>query len=252
MMEKDKLRKADLFSGGIIFLVGGFIVSQALGMPMTDSWGGVQNVWYVSPAMFPLFVGGMIMLLGGSLVRIAIKSVGIKAAGQVLGLIFSPAIKDILTQRSNIRFLAILTLFLSYVFLMLPRIDFFLATILFLAAFISMFHFDDHGVLIKLFRFYLIQMAVILIFLILIPAENALINYPGDWLLLILIPVFALYAGRLARHDDTMRKKYRLVLFLAFAAPILIGGIFKYLLLVPMPFEGLVVELMDTIWYFEF
>ena len=33
--------------------------------------------------------------------------------------------------------------------------------------------------------------------------------------------------------------------------PLLIGMIFKYFLLVPMPFEGLIVELLDLIWYVE-
>ena len=69
MIEKDKLRKADVYSGAIIFLFGLWVVLQALKMPMKDSWGGVQNVWYVSPALFPLFVGSMIMLLGALLVR---------------------------------------------------------------------------------------------------------------------------------------------------------------------------------------
>jgi hypothetical protein len=53
MMEKEKLRKADIFSGGIISLFGLWVISQALKMPMKDSWGGVQNVWFVSPALFP-------------------------------------------------------------------------------------------------------------------------------------------------------------------------------------------------------
>jgi len=58
MLEKEQLRKADIFSGLAIFLFGLFIVLMASEMPMKDSWGGVQNVWYVSPALFPLFVAG--------------------------------------------------------------------------------------------------------------------------------------------------------------------------------------------------
>jgi hypothetical protein len=58
MLEIEKLRKADIFSGVIISLFGLWVVGQALKMPMKDSWGGVQNVWFVSPALFPLFVGG--------------------------------------------------------------------------------------------------------------------------------------------------------------------------------------------------
>ena len=74
MMEKDKLRRADMFSGSLICLLGLWIISQALKMPMKDSWGGVQNVWFVSPAIFPLFVGAMITLLGAMLIRTARSS----------------------------------------------------------------------------------------------------------------------------------------------------------------------------------
>ena len=75
MLEKEKLRKADVYSGIIIFLFGAWVVWQATKMPMKDSWGGVQNVWFVSPALFPLFVGGMIMLLGLLLVYNTINSI---------------------------------------------------------------------------------------------------------------------------------------------------------------------------------
>ena len=54
MLEKENLRKADVYSGAIICLFGLWIILQALKMPMKDSWGGVQNVWYVSPGIFPL------------------------------------------------------------------------------------------------------------------------------------------------------------------------------------------------------
>ena len=84
MLEKDKLRKADVYSGIVIFLFGAWIVWQASKMPMKDSWGGVQNVWFVSPALFPLFIGGMIMLLGLLLSRTALKAIGMKAFGNTL------------------------------------------------------------------------------------------------------------------------------------------------------------------------
>ena len=76
MLEKEKLRKADIFSGSIIFFFGLWIVLQAVKMPMKDSWGGVQNVWYVSPALFPLLVGAMIALLAVTVVLV-IRVVGL-------------------------------------------------------------------------------------------------------------------------------------------------------------------------------
>ena len=40
------------------------------------------------------------------------------------------------------------------------------------------------------------------------------------------------------------------ILFIA--APFIVGLIFKYFLLVPMPAEGMVVKFLDYIWYLEF
>ena len=89
MLEKDKLRKADIYSGAVISLFGLWIILQAVKMPMKDSWGGVQNVWYVSPAIFPLFVGCIIMLLGALLCRTALKMVGFKVFGQTVQWLMS-------------------------------------------------------------------------------------------------------------------------------------------------------------------
>jgi hypothetical protein len=153
MLEKEKLRKADVYSGIIIFLFGAWIVWQASKMPMKDSWGGVQNVWFVSPALFPLFVGGMIMLLGLLLVRTALKTIGLKAFGNTLQWLFSKELFQFLNSMSNLRFYAIATLFLALVYLYIPRIDFFLSAILFLNVFILMFYFDEAELLKKLFFF---------------------------------------------------------------------------------------------------
>ncbi|MGD9136340.1 MAG: hypothetical protein PVH42_06245, partial [Desulfobacterales bacterium] len=133
MLEKEKLRKADVYSGGAIFLFGLWIVLQALKMPMKDSWGGVQNVWYVSPAIFPLFVGCMIMLLGGLLCRTALKRIGFKAFTETVRWLSSKALLQFLNTVTNLRFYSIVVLFLSFVYLNIPRIDFFLSAVLFLS-----------------------------------------------------------------------------------------------------------------------
>ena len=117
MLEKEKLRKADVYSGIVIFLFGAWIVWQASKMPMKDSWGGVQNVWFVSPALFPLFVGAMIMLLGLLLVRTALKTIGLKAFGDTLQWLFSKNLLQFLNTVSILRFYAIAVLFLAFVFL---------------------------------------------------------------------------------------------------------------------------------------
>jgi len=254
MLEKDKLRKADIFSGAVICLFGLWVVSRALQMPMKDSWGGVQNVWYVSPALFPLIVGGMISILGILLIRTAFKSVGREALLQSLHWLASAQLLRFLKKPAEIRFYAMAVLFFSFVFLNLPRTDFLLSSVLFLAVFISMFHFDDDRLLLALFGFYLAGTAFFLLYFVLgLPGLLAsAVAYPSDWLIVAFIASYQAYAWRRVRRDPALRRKYRHSLILAVVPPFVICPIFKYFLLVPMPTEGLVTAAMDAIWYWDF
>ncbi|NNL78791.1 MAG: hypothetical protein HKO68_20865 [Desulfobacterales bacterium] len=254
MMDKDKLRKADIFSGSIMFLFGIWIISQALKMPMKDSWGGVQNVWFVSPALFPLFVGAMIMLLGALLVRTAVKEVGFKEVKAVTRWLTSSELALFLKIPSNIRVYAITVLFFSLVYLNISRIDFFLCSVLFLVAFISMFYFDDDTLLKRMLYFYLAGTVFFMVYFALkLPAVfKPIVAFPNDWLILAFIISYCIYTWTLIRNIPALRKKYRTSLILAITTPFLIGSIFKYLLLVPMPTEGLIVAVLDAIRYLEF
>jgi hypothetical protein len=254
MMDKEKLRKADIFSGGIIMLFGLWIVSQALQMPMKDSYGGVQNVWYVSPALLPLFVGAIIALLGGLLIRTALKTVGLRGLQETLGWLASRDLARYLATPALFRFYAMIVLFFSFVFLQIPRIDFFLCSVLFLVVFITMFYFDEDTLLKKLLAVYLAGAFVLFGFFAFGGAAllETSLPYAGDWLTLIFIIFYCLYAWVLIRRIPALRKKYRTALILALAAPFTIGPIFKYFLLVPMPKEGMVVALLDAIRYWDF
>ena len=254
MMEKDKLRKADVYSGIAFFLFGAWIVRQATKMPMKDSWGGVQNVWFVSPALFPLFIGAMIMLLGLLLSRTALKTIGIKAFGNTLHWLLSRNLFQFLNSMSVLRFYAMAVLFLSFIFLNIPRIDFFLSAVLFLSAFITMFYFAEAALLKKLFFFYLAGTTFFIAYFA-TPLDAFLgqvLPFAKDILALAFILSYCLYAWKLIRDNPAWRRKFRVGLIVAVVAPFVICPIFKYFLLVPMPTEGLVVVLLDAIWYFEF
>jgi len=254
MLEKEKLRKADIYSGLVIFLFGLFMVLMASRMPMKDSWGGVQNVWYVSPALFPLFVGGVIMLLGALLTRTALKIVGIKAFGETVRWFASKDLFQFLISDSVIRFYAIAVLFLSLVYITIPRIDFFLSATLYLTVFITMFYFDDDQLLKKLFYFYLAGVGVLIGYFAsgLNAALSRFVPFAGDVLALCFILAYCIYAWTLIRSRQSLRKKYRTGLIVAVAAPFVVCPIFKYFLLVPMPTEGMIVAVLDYFWYFEF
>lgn len=251
MMEKDKLRKADGFSGGIIVLFGLWVISQALKMPMKGSWGGVQNVWFVSPALFPLFVGAMILLLGVLLIRNAVKTVGLKEFGRLFRRLMGPDLMPILKSAENRRFYATVILFFSYVYLEIPRVDFFICSVLFLVVFITMFYFDDDALLKKMLYFYLGGTVLfILYFSFGLPAVvEPVLPHAGDWLTLAFLFAYCIFTWKLVHARPELRKKYFVCLIVALATPFLIGPIFKYFLLVPMPKEGLVVTVMDDLWY---
>ena len=152
------------------------------------------------------------------------------------------------------RFHAIVVLLFSFVFLNIPRIDFFLCAVLFLSAFITMFYLDDPVLLIKMLRVYLAGTALLILWFML-GIQSVLesrLPYPSDWLALIFIIVYCVTVFRMICTNTILRKKYRTGLILAVVAPFTIGPIFKYFLLVPMPTEGLIVALMDAVWYWDF
>ena len=248
------MRKADIYSGAAICLLGLWIILQAVKMPMKDSWGGVQNVWYVSPAIFPLLVGSMIMLLGALLCRTALKMVGFKAFGETVRWLLSKALLQFLNATPNLRFYTVVVLFLSFVFLTIPRIDFFISAVLFLVVFITSFYFDDAMLLKKLFFFYLAGIIVLILYFAfgLNDPLGRIVPFPADILTICFIVSYSVYAWKLIRRNPMLRKKYRTAMIIAFVSPFIVGVIFKYFLLVLMPYEGLVVAVMDYFWYFEF
>ncbi len=254
MLPTEKLRRADIFSGVVISLFGLWVISQALKMPMKDSWGGVQNVWFVSPALFPLFVGLVIVLLGIGLTVNALRIVGLSGLTDTLAWLKSAQLVSFLKSEPMMRFHAIVVLLFSFVFLNIPRIDFFLGSVLFLTAFISMFYLDDPRLLLKMLRVYSAGTIVLIIWFALgIPtALETSWPYSSDWLTLAFILAYSVYVFRLTRGDRLLRKKYRTGLILSVAAPFTIGPVFKYFLLVPMPTEGLIVVVMDAIRYWDF
>lgn len=253
-MDKEKLRKADLVSSILFFIFGFWIILQATEMPMTDSWGGVQNVWYVSPALFPLFVGGALMLLSLILFRTAVGALGMHKAQKAVGDLFAAARGGNIASTGNIRFLAILVLFFSYVYLNIPRMDFFIASILFLLAFILMFYSEDTAILSRLLVWYSVGSLGILAHH-LFGFHRALqesLPHSTDMLGIALTAAMAMCGFDLMRGDPQQKKRYRTAVLVAVLTPFIIGPIFKYFLLVPLPCEGLIVEFMDMLWYGEF
>ena len=252
MIEIEKLRKADIFSGTAILCLGIFAVYQAFQMPMKDSYAGVQNVWYVSPALFPLLIGSILALLGLMLIRTALKEVGKKGLLSVFEYFGSSSFREFLKQPVTIRFYGIVLNLFVFVFVLIPHIDFFLAAIIFLLVFFFMFYCGNDEGLVGLILKILIGAIILslLVFTGLAEKLDTYIFYSADFLVIIFTFWLIFHYWNIVKGTELVRK-YKLSLLIGFIAPFTIGIIFKYFLLVPMPYEGLVVSLLDAIWYAE-
>lgn len=254
MLEKEQLRKADIFTGLLFFFFGLFVVSQALQMPMKDSWGGVQNVWYVSPALFPLFVGGIIALLGLILTGKGVREVGLKTMILALQTLTGKQGTRFFLKEAMFRFYSICILFIFYVYMNLPRVDFILSSQLFLIVFITIFYFDKSSLLKKLLGFYLALSLSMLVFFIAGGEQllTSISKHIPDYLTLLGIIGYISYCSFLVRGEIELVRRFKISLIVALISPFILALVFKYFLLVPLVHEGLVIGLMDSVRYMEF
>lgn len=251
MLSKEKLRKADVFTACLVILLGVWISLEALEMPMKESYGGVQNVWYVSPAIFPLIIGSMLTLLGILLLVIAVKSLG---SGNTLRL-FKNTLSRVFSRHkltlSTARFLSIVGCFVFFIFMNVPRVDFIICSILFLFVFIQSFYPDEERYLIRISTLYFIGSLAFAAYFGYGIAESlqSSYRYINDILTIVFILVMVVYTFRLFKGEAELYRKFKIGLLVSFIVPLLVGPIFKYRLLIPLPYEGLTAEFMDYLVY---
>jgi hypothetical protein len=245
-MEKVEMRKKDFITSVILIAFGIFmILYSVVEIPMKDSFGGVMNVWYVSPGLFPICIGVLIIIMGIILCHRAVKDGGAKKFFEDL----SHQKKD--SSGKTLRFLGILLVILAYVYLYIPRIDYFLSTVLCLMVFISLFYLDRPGFLKRFFTFYL---SGCLLFLILFLAGidkqlNERFLYFMDLLVFLFFLSCFTYCRILIGGDGVLKRKLRMTLIMSIVPSLVLIPSFKYFLLVPLPVEGGFIELMNIIRY---
>jgi len=245
-MEKVELRKKDFVTSLILMAFGIFMILYTLvEIPMKDSWGGVMNVWFVSPGLFPVWIGGLIILMGIVLCNRSIKDGGAKKFFHDL----SHREKE--SSGKTLRFLGILLVIVAYVYLYIPRIDYFLSTMLCLLVFISLFYLDRPGLLKRFFTFYLAGCLLFLIvFLVGIDKPlNERFLYFMDLLVFLFFLAYFTYCRILIRGDGILKKRLRITLIMSIVPSLVLIPSFKYFLLVPLPVEGGFIELMNIVRY---
>jgi len=217
-MKKKELRKADFITSVLLLLFSVWIIMETLKMPMKDTFGGVQNVWYVSPALFPLIISIFIMVLGAVLLIHSIKTGGAKYFLDN----FSIGYRGI--SEKNIRFISILLALLSFVYLNVPRIDFFISIILFLTFFISVFYFDDKDLLKKLTLFYFTGSIIFIILFVFGISKilNSYYKYFIDILVLFFYISYIIYNWIKVKNNRIYKKRLIVSLIVALIVPPLV------------------------------
>lgn len=245
MMETQKLRRADFVTSIIMMLAAVAILIMTFQMPMRDTYGGVRNVWYVSPALLPLIVGFGILILSVVLLFNSIRTGG--AADCIAGL----KTMTVRIDDANQRFIGILLALGTFVYLYIPRVDFFLSIMLFLAYFVPAYYYDELSDLRKLSVLY---GAIATVFLVLFATGIAdRINdgfaFATDVIALVGTIVLLVSARRLAGSDRERVRKFRLSLIVTIVTPLFLTPVFRFLLFVRLPHEGGIVQLLQLIWY---
>ncbi|MGL1893907.1 MAG: tripartite tricarboxylate transporter TctB family protein [Spirochaetaceae bacterium] len=245
-MEEKKLRQYDFVTAIGLILFSFWELAEALKMPMKESYGGVQNDWYVSPALLPLFIGLGILLLGTLLLVNAIKSGGAKS--------FIDAAKASsnmkLTVETKRVFTTVLALF-TFIFLLIPNVDFFLSIILFLFVICSAFLPDEEEYR-KIINGQLIIAAIVLSVIAFTGVGDLLrgvFKYTLDILALLFIIYINIYSRIKAKGFNFSAKILRKITIISIIVPLILCPLFRYFLLVPLPVEGGIIKLMNLLYY---
>lgn len=237
-----RLRKADVWTGLVLAVVAIAMVAGALTFPLAGTYAGVRNVWYVSPALFPLIVGGLMLALSLGLVTRALREYRAIAPGCRVFRIEAGAI-----GREGANALLIAALLTFYIVGLVPRVDFVVATTLLLIVFIGTYVIAStvgRGVLVAC-----LGGAGVMAFAVALagawPAPRSSAQHIADGVVAVVVLLSALGLAVFARGKE--RRRLVPVIGTSIGTAVVLSAVFKYGLLVPLPREGLGVALMDGV-----
>ncbi len=245
-MEDKKLRQYDFVTALVLILFSIWELLATMQMPMKESYGGVQNSWYVSPALLPLIVGLGILVLGTVLLINSIVTGGAKS--------FIESIKNsskmVITEETKRIFTVLLALF-SFIFILIPNIDFYLSINMFLLFITVAFYPDVEEYRKKITGQYFIASIVlaVIVFSPLGGIIKGVLKYNLDILVLLYIIYFNINSRILAKKYEIPAKSFRALTLVSIIVPLILCPLFRYFLLVPLPVEGGIIKLMNLLYY---
>ena len=237
-MDVTAMRKADLRMGILLFLFGTAVLIGATDFPLTDSYAGVRNVWYVSPALLPLIVSGLILILSLALIANALVTIGWAGAGES----FRIGSLDLTDRR--LRFALIIAVIVTYVYVAIPGVDFLIASTTTLLSLIGGFWFGGRRP-VALMLVLVVLAALVQIVLAAVAGSGPLLDSFSA--LAGVVQFYALW--RLAAGDRLRQRRAAATVAIALGVSLFLCIAFKYGLLVPLPHEGVVMEFMNSLYY---
>jgi len=252
--DKNKnMRGSDIIIAIIFIIFGISTLLGAFTMPLKDSYGGVDSVWYVSPALLPIIISVAMILLA-----IAILLFGIKEGGLDL-------IKKQREQRKTepfctepvIRLIGTLVPLIAMVFINLLIYDFCLVIALYLTFTIEVFYLEDMSIMKPVLILYLIMTAInALIYATgLAPIMDNAFFFGSDFVALAeLIILFVSIKKYIKKNNNpevvkNNMTKYYQAMRVSLITPLLAVMVFRFFLRIPMPKEGLIMNFMYLIYY---
>ena len=237
-----RMRRADFWTSLVFFGIAAGMIGSAMTMPLKESFAGVQNAWYVSPALLPLMIAGGLLILATTLLCNAIRTGGASAAFASLGR-WAEASRD-----AAARMLVSIAMITGYVFGLIPRVDYVIATALFLQVFIAAFYVGRKEIMrLQTASFVLVVAPAFVAALFgVYPSPGTAPRYGLD-LIVLLIGFWVGQTWRRLAPDPIGRRRFAITIAVSIVVALLTSVSFKFGLLVPLPAEGPVVRAMETV-----
>lgn len=235
-----RLRKADVWTGLVLAVVAVAMVAEALTFPLEGTYAGVRNAWYVSPALFPLIVGCALFALSLALLAKAVKDVRRLQPGGYL-LLFE---RSAAAGRGDAWLVSLLLA--AYIVGLVPRVDFTIATALFLIVFMGVYVVSSASGRIALTGTLIVAAVAGFAGALLDawPAPRSDAQYAVDGVFAGIVVLASVLLALFAR--GTERKRVLTVIATGAGTALVLSLVFKYGLLVPLPREGVGVLVLDA------
>jgi hypothetical protein len=239
------LRKADFWTSLVLLAIGAGMLLKALSMPLEGTYAGVTNAWYVSPALFPLIVAGFLLLLSLILLANAVRTGGASAALRAFRRQKTHA------SAGSEAFWIVGGVLGAYIYILVPRVDFIAATTLLLFTLVAVFDLRSTRAARRALLVYAATAAAVLgmaLFLFELPPQSAE-AYARDASVWMVVAVSMGVVAVALREEPENRTRFARCVWVSLLTPLILSTSFKYGLLVPLPNEGVTIEVLDRIRY---